>query len=436
MAKVAAAYEVFKSVQLNQAEDMVTFKHAKHELAMRLKSLNEKLNKKLHSVSNTISYDDWLRSHQPFHWLAEFYQIIQGNGGFDVIVGNPPYVEYFKKNSTTKTSVSDTYKINWYNTIDCGNLYAYVIERCVRFSNTTTKMGFIIPSASICTPRMSALTKVLQAYGSIWSSIWDERPSKLFDGVDQQLCIHLLSKDDSSQMRITRMTHWSTECRKQIFQLIGFCNYPKGLRYAEVLPKTQCKIELDILQKLNKGTKTIPNLLAGADEAATIYYKNAGGRYWRLVKSFPTFFKSATSTSTSTEKSMLIPKEDVPAVVTSLSSSLFYWYWRIVSNCRHLTNREIDSFMFIESLLTDNSLAILFRKFENDLKKNARRSITQNGSSGEIVQDFYYVRLSKPIIDSIDSVLAKHYGFTEEELDFIINYDIKYRMGDELNTEE
>jgi len=25
--------------------------------------------------------------------------------------------------------------------------------------------------------------------------------------------------------------------------------------------------------------------------------------------------------------------------------------------------------------------------------------------------------------------LAKHYGFTEEELDFIINYDIKYRMG-------
>ncbi|MGH6636477.1 MAG: hypothetical protein ACRED0_10230, partial [Gammaproteobacteria bacterium] len=26
-------------------------------------------------------------------------------------------------------------------------------------------------------------------------------------------------------------------------------------------------------------------------------------------------------------------------------------------------------------------------------------------------------------------VLARHYGFTDEELDFIINYDIKYRMG-------
>jgi hypothetical protein len=32
--------------------------------------------------------------------------------------------------------------------------------------------------------------------------------------------------------------------------------------------------------------------------------------------------------------------------------------------------------------------------------------------------------------------LAWHSGFTEEELDFIINYDIKYRMGGELGEEE
>lgn len=40
-----------------------------------------------------------------------------------------------------------------------------------------------------------------------------------------------------------------------------------------------------------------------------------------------------------------------------------------------------------------------------------------------------YPKHSKPIIDEIDRVLAQHYGFTDEELDFIINYDIKYRMG-------
>jgi hypothetical protein len=34
------------------------------------------------------------------------------------------------------------------------------------------------------------------------------------------------------------------------------------------------------------------------------------------------------------------------------------------------------------------------------------------------------------------TILVKHYGFTDEELDFIINYDIKYRMGCELEGKE
>ena len=39
------------------------------------------------------------------------------------------------------------------------------------------------------------------------------------------------------------------------------------------------------------------------------------------------------------------------------------------------------------------------------------------------------MKQSKRIIDDIDRMLAKHFGFTNEEVDFIINYDIKYRMG-------
>ena len=54
-------------------------------------------------------------------------------------------------------------------------------------------------------------------------------------------------------------------------------------------------------------------------------------------------------------------------------------------------------------------------------------------AGGDIYE--YKIYKSKPIIDEIDKLLASHYGFTEEELDFIINYDIKYRMGDELKEE-
>jgi len=32
--------------------------------------------------------------------------------------------------------------------------------------------------------------------------------------------------------------------------------------------------------------------------------------------------------------------------------------------------------------------------------------------------------------------LAGHYRFTAEELDFILNYDIKYRLGHDTDAEE
>ena len=62
-------------------------------------------------------------------------------------------------------------------------------------------------------------------------------------------------------------------------------------------------------------------------------------------------------------------------------------------------------------------------------KKNRERKETNYKTTGKVIYDEFYPKKSKPIIDEIDKVLAKHYGFTDEELDFIINYDIKYRMG-------
>ncbi|KWI41491.1 hypothetical protein WT71_31345 [Burkholderia stagnalis] len=36
---------------------------------------------------------------------------------------------------------------------------------------------------------------------------------------------------------------------------------------------------------------------------------------------------------------------------------------------------------------------------------------------------------SKRFIDAIDQDLARAFRFSDDETDFIINYDIKYRMG-------
>jgi len=64
-----------------------------------------------------------------------------------------------------------------------------------------------------------------------------------------------------------------------------------------------------------------------------------------------------------------------------------------------------------------------------DLEKNAVVR-TRHRKSGEVVKEVnYYVGKSKWLIDQIDLNITKHYGFNDEETDFIINYYIKYRMG-------
>ncbi len=64
----------------------------------------------------------------------------------------------------------------------------------------------------------------------------------------------------------------------------------------------------------------------------------------------------------------------------------------------------------------------------NDLNKNSQQR-RMRFSHDTLTVQCIFPKISKSIIDEIDRVLAQYYGFTDEELDFIINYDIKYRMG-------
>jgi hypothetical protein len=57
------------------------------------------------------------------------------------------------------------------------------------------------------------------------------------------------------------------------------------------------------------------------------------------------------------------------------------------------------------------------------------RNKVSNRARRYCIEHNFAIGKSKPIIDEIDRALAQHYGFTAEEPDFILNYDIKYRMG-------
>jgi hypothetical protein len=112
-----------------------------------------------------------------------------------------------------------------------------------------------------------------------------------------------------------------------------------------------------------------------------------------------------------------------------INSTCFYLWFTVQGNCRNITRTDIDSFPC--GLLSEASLHpldSLFTKLMDDYRKHSKRRVYVYEASGEVEYDEFYVNKSKPILDEIDSVLAQHYGLTDEELDFLINYDIKYRL--------
>lgn len=125
-------------------------------------------------------------------------------------------------------------------------------------------------------------------------------------------------------------------------------------------------------------------------------------------------------------------------MVAVLNSSLFFWYWLVFSDCYHLTSREFASFHLdidrMAPLHTERLTSIC-----DDLMTDFRsKSVTKQAlykTTGLVKYQEIDPKKSKHIIDEIDRVLAQHYGFTDEELDFIINYDIKYRMGKDADVE-
>ena len=174
-----------------------------------------------------------------------------------------------------------------------------------------------------------------------------------------------------------------------------------------------------------------------SSDGSRIYYRVGGGLYWKVFTDFaPKFVLNGVEGHSSRETWLSLQgKELVRPILAILSSDVFWWWYTVTSNVRDLNPFDLHNFYLSESALEDKRLTDLAKKYLADIVKNSTMLVRQQKKTGRTETQSFEIKLSKPIIDEIDELLAKHYGFTEEELDFIINYDIKYRMGDELNAE-
>ena len=420
----SAAFNQFRWQQTMFGDGAHITSEHKAELRSRLRSLADELDRHLAleygvEFNKAAAYNGWRTSHQPFHWFVEFYGIMS-KGGFDVVIGNPPYVEYSK--------VKREYAVRDYETERCGNLYALVTERSKLIAQSYGNLSMIVPVALVSTQRMTPLHHVLETDSDCWYSNYSMRPGKLFDLADQALTIFVSRKPQSApETFATAYQKWHSEARDFLFPTLPYNPVPR-IRFSFWVPKFGHHLENNLLEQLTSISTTMSDFVGRSHYK--VFYRNTGGRYWKVFTDFaPTFSLNGVPGSSSRETTFTLTQEEhVRSSVAVLSSSLYWWWYTATSNMRDLNPSDWQRFPVGKSAMDDSIVQLLGSKYIADLQANSVLEHSRR-RTGNVVNQLFKVQKSKPIIDEIDRVLAKHYGFTDEELDFIINYDIKYRMG-------
>jgi len=283
----------------------------------------------------------------------------------------------------------------------------------------------IIPISFISTPRMSNIREIIEQNTLTYCINFADRPGTLFNGVHQKVSIFITQIKKSIQKATftSSFLHWySKDKSNERNSLLTNFNFTNTIIKPEFNAwlKIGNEIENSIWEKILK----VKNNPVFIDKSKNIcIYLNMRMMFW--AKCFLNSKKSKEF------KSLYFNSQNEKYVnLAAYNSNLFFYFWESISDCWHITQREINLFQINYNSISDfkfyHDLSIAL---ENDLE-NKKKFV------GTVQTDYeYYHKKSKHIIDEIDKVLAKHYGFTEEELDFIINYDIKYRMGKELEDD-
>ena len=120
-----------KAVEIAQLNLLLQISERKHKLPILQNNIK---------VGNSV-IDDPTVNHRALKWDREFHEIVK-DGGFDVVIGNPPYVRNTELSIEDKNFFSESYK----STEKQYDLYIIFIEKAISLLHNNGFFGYIIPN--------------------------------------------------------------------------------------------------------------------------------------------------------------------------------------------------------------------------------------------------------------------------------------------------
>ena len=366
---------------------------------------------------------------QFFLWHTWFHDVFSrpSKEGFDIVIGNPPYGA--KYNNQTKRYYKNTYlTAKTIQGLQKGSLdtYTLFIELGYNLLRKNGSFAYIVPISLTSSDSLTGIHRILMGNcDTIHISSYAVRPKPVFENAFVNTSILLFQKTGTPCQHIysTKMHRRGNKFNLQkLIDSLQFTDV-KGLTLYGRIPKIGSEIEKIILNKLFKQKK-LGSIIQTS--GYPIMYRFAGGRYFKVVTNY--------RTGSSAERSIYFATQEIAdAVGCILSSNLSFWFYQIFSDNLNWKTYEIENFT-IPQLSTENIeyLDKLYSRYLSDIEAKANIRTT-SGESTYNVDSFkeYKIVRSKTIIDEIDDYICPLYGLTEEETDFIKNYELEFRLAGE-----
>ncbi|MBI5000851.1 MAG: N-6 DNA methylase [Euryarchaeota archaeon] len=147
--------------------------------------------------------DAQLEKLKPFNWEDEFSQVFKA-GGFDAIVGNPPYIRIQALNEWTPRQAD--YLKQHYKAASKGNydIYVVFVERGLGLLNPDGKLGYILPHKFFNAQYGEPLRDVLSK-GKHLSEVVHFSDQQIFDGATTYTCLMFLKKGGAEKLHFKRV---------------------------------------------------------------------------------------------------------------------------------------------------------------------------------------------------------------------------------------
>lgn len=325
---------------------------------------------------------------------------------FDIIVGNPPYVEYRNLDIIPKEQF--------------GNTYANVLSNCSKLVSAHGTMGFIIPISFVSTKRMHKIRETIE---SVFSNIcllnYADRPDCLFPGVHQKLTILLAAKfPGTSKILSSSYNYWYKHERHLLFSRCDLQQVHPDITLC--IPKIGNETEASIYSKCLAGTldrNLIKSSVPHPSAEQYSVYLNMRNCFW--IKAF------SYNPGSNEYKRFSYSEDYADFVLCLLNSSLFFFFWIAVSDCWHITSKELAMFKLPTTLPPRNVFSSLSRELESKLE-HTKVYVGTKQTAYE-----YKHKLCKDLIDKIDDAIAPYYNLTQDEVKYLKSYILKYRLNDE-----